>query len=214
MNTTAQVGVGTTNPDDGSSFQVDSTVGAFIPPRMTNTQMNAIPTPLPGAVVFNTTAKSLFVFSNSVWKILSNPTLILNKAGGTISTNDNTYYNFIVGASDILLTDATTYSVTANGTITINRTGAYAISASFSTNNLPAGNHKYIIGAFRNGTLIGYLSRGFVTIPGTGSDYFGASGILNYYFNAGETLELRYVLNNGNTSVSAVFFNIGISKMD
>ncbi|KJJ37987.1 hypothetical protein [Aequorivita vladivostokensis] len=210
----SQVAIGTTTPDDGSAFEIESTLGAFVPPRMTDVQMRNIPTPLDGAVVYNTTTQSLFVFSNGSWKTTTNPTLVLNRAGGTVSTMNNTYYNFPLNSTHVQINDPTTFTISANGTIVINKTGTYAISASFSTSNIPSGSHKYIIGAYRNNSLVGYLSRGFVSVPGTGTDYFGASGILTYYLNAGDILELQYVLNNDNNPLNAAFFNIGITKMN
>lgn len=208
----AQVGIGTINPDDGSAFEIESTTAAFVPPRMTTSQMNSIPTPLEGAVIFNTSFKNLFVYSNASWKNTTNPTLVLNKTGGTITTVNNTYANFPLNSTHALLPqDITTYTITGNGTITLNRSGSYLISASFSTSNLPVGNHKYIIGVYKNTALLGYLTRGFVEIPGTGSDYFGASGAMMYSFSAGDSLELKYVLNNNGSTVSSAFFNIGIS---
>ncbi len=53
----SQVGVGITTPDDSAIFQIESTTEAFSTPRMTNTEMLAISTPLDGAMVcsiFNT----------------------------------------------------------------------------------------------------------------------------------------------------------------
>ena len=39
--------------DDGSILELESTTSAFIPPRMTTAQRDAIPTPLRGAIIFN-----------------------------------------------------------------------------------------------------------------------------------------------------------------
>jgi len=49
----SQVAIGTTNPSEGSAFQIDSETGALVPPRMTATQMANIQNPLQGAMVFN-----------------------------------------------------------------------------------------------------------------------------------------------------------------
>ncbi len=74
LSVSAQIKVGD-NPtviDDGSILEVESTTGAFIPPRMTTVQMNAITTPLDGALVYNTDMNCLYSFINSTWTSLCN----------------------------------------------------------------------------------------------------------------------------------------------
>ncbi|WP_417289830.1 hypothetical protein [Corallibacter sp.] len=215
-NNYSQVGIGTTNPDDGSSLQIDSTTGAFIPPRMTNNQMLNIPTPLEGAMVYNTTTKSHCVFQNNRWTSLKNNTLIINKSynnGNTaLSTPDNTYVNFPIGINDVIVTNTNIFNVTGNGAITINQTGNYLFSASLSTSNMPSGNKKYILALTINNQLVGYLSRGFSSLPN--QDYWGTSGNIMYPVNAGDNIKLEYVLNNANTPLSAKFINIGITQLN
>lgn len=76
MQIAAQVKVGNnpTTIDDGSALEVESTTKAFVPPRMTTVQMNAIPTPLEGALVYNTDLKCLHIHTNSVWKSMCGKT--------------------------------------------------------------------------------------------------------------------------------------------
>lgn len=214
--TFAQVGIGTTSPDDGSALQIDSTTGAFVPPRMTNTQMMAITTPLDGALVFNTTKNSYFIYENSSWASLSNSTLVMNRVGASgnsiISTNTNTYYDFPIGTSDALVTNSQVYNITSNGTITILESGNYMFSASLSIRNMPSGSVKYIIAMTINGNLIGYLNRGFATL--TGTDYWGTSGNIMYPISANDVVKFRYVINNGGTPLEAQFVNIGITKLN
>ncbi len=213
---TAQVGIGTTTPDDGSALQIDSTTGAFVPPRMTNTQMTSITTPLDGALVFNTTKNSYYIYKNSSWDSLTNSTLIMNRtgAGGNslISTNTNTYYDFPIDAGHIQVTNSQVYDITSSGTITILEPGNYMFSASLSIRNMPSGSTKYIIAITINGTLVGYLSRGFATL--TGTDYWGTSGNIMYPISANDEVKIRYVVNNGGTALEAQFINIGITKLN
>ncbi len=212
----AQVGIGTTTPDNGSALQIDSTTGAFVPPRMTNTQMMSITTPLDGALVFNTTKNSYFIFENGSWSSLSNSTLILNRSYGSanalISTSTNTYYDLPIGASDTQVTNSQVYNVTGDGTITILESGNYMFSASMSIRNMPSGSTKYIMAITLNGNLIGYLNRGFATL--TGADYWGTSGNIMYPINANDEVKIRYVINNGGVPLDAHLVNIGISKMN
>lgn len=59
----AQVGVGATTPDPSAALDVESTTKGFLPPRMTQVQMNAIANPAAGLIVYCTdcTPSGLFV---------------------------------------------------------------------------------------------------------------------------------------------------------
>ena len=212
----SQVGIGTTNPDDGSILQIDSTTGALVPPRMTSTQMQAIPTPLDGALVFNITRNSYYVYKNNVWTSISNSTLTINKdfGGGNnaLSTPNNTYVNFPIGPAEVIVNNPDVYNVTENGTITIKEKGNYLFSASLSSSNMPNGNVKYILAITINNTLRGYLSRGVATLPS--SDYWGTSGTIIYPINANDVVKMQYVLNNGDVTLDAKFVNIGVSRLN
>lgn len=67
--TYAQVGVGTTAPHASAALDVESTTKGFLPPRMTQVQMNAIATPAEGLVVYCTdcTPKGLYVNNGSTF---------------------------------------------------------------------------------------------------------------------------------------------------
>ncbi|MDN3664427.1 hypothetical protein ACFFU1_14030 [Algibacter miyuki] len=212
----AQVGIGTTTPDDGSILQIDSKVGAFVPPRMTSTEMAAISSPLDGALVYNTTLNSYCIFSNGTWSSQSNSTLIINKdypsTNSALSAPDNTYVDFPIGPADVLVTNPDVYDVTANGTVIIKESGNYLFSASLSTPNMPSGSKKYIIALEVNNSLVAYLSRGFSSLPN--QDYWGTSGNVMYPINANDVITMKYVLNNGDVALNAKFVNIGISHLN
>ncbi|GER60805.1 hypothetical protein [Patiriisocius marinus] len=217
----AQVGIGTTTPDDGSALEIESTVGALVPPRVTTTQMNNIPSPLDGAIVYNSTLNSLFIRTQGSWSALvssNKGTLIVNNSYGTSSSNnailgiDNTYQNFPIGTSHIIENDTSLYNVVSNGTVTVLESGNYLLSASFSSRNAPSGNNKYIIAVTINNSLVGYLSRGFTSLPST--DYWGTSGNIMYPIQANQTVRFNYVFNNNSNPINAVFFNFGINKLN
>ncbi|WP_159018387.1 hypothetical protein [Algibacter sp. L3A6] len=214
----SQVGIGTTTPDDGSVLQIDSKVGAFVPPRMTFSEMSAITTPLDGALVFNTTHNTYFVYRNGVWSSQTNASLILNKnypAGNSaLSAPNDTYVDFPIGPSDIIATNSSTYDVTTNGTVRIKEDGNYWFSAALSTSNMPGGNKKYIIALDVNGALVAYLTRGFSSLPASGTDYWGTSGNVMYPISANDVITMKYVLNNGGSPLNAKFINIGISRLN
>ena len=178
--------------------------------------MQAIPTPLDGAMVFNTTQNSYYIFKNSKWSNLDNSTLVINKGfssnNNAISTSTDTYYDFPIGSSNILVTNHDVYDVTANGTVTIKESGNYMFSASFSLSNMPSGTKKYIIALYVNEGLIGYLNRGHSSLPST--DYWGTSGNMMYPIHANDVVKLKYVLNNGGSTLNAAYLNIGITKLN
>lgn len=64
---TGNVGIGTTTPDANAILDVQSTTKAFVPPRMTTTQRDAIASPAAGFVIFNTTTGVLNFHNGSVW---------------------------------------------------------------------------------------------------------------------------------------------------
>ena len=226
----AQVAIGTTTPDDGSAFQIDSQVGAFVMPRMTQSELENIPTPLEGAMAYNTTTQSLFTFNGSEWirlvkEVATLPTIVLNRAGSTSAFNlqlgTNTYQPLPINSSHIQTNNPNFYTVSngstsdLNGRITVLQDGVYNITAGVSTSNLPSGQTKYVLGIYLNGTggsnLIGYLSRGSVNLPNV--DHWGTSGQFSYSFSANDVIHFRYVL-NGTGTVTGSFINVGITKVN
>lgn len=97
MNTSAQVGIGTTSPDPSAKLHVDATTQGFLPPRMTTTQRNAIATPADGLIIFNTTTNRLeiktTISSTTTWLTLMTLTgseTVTNKTlTNPILTNSN-----------------------------------------------------------------------------------------------------------------------------
>lgn len=217
---TAQVGIGTTNPAPGSALQIDSTIGALVPPRVTNTQMNAIPSPLEGSIVYNSTFSALFMYSSGTWNNITRPDLpsiVMSKDWGPgndnnlVQTATNTYYKFPLTQAEVLSNEPNFFTVTSNGTVRVTKDGNYLITAGFSVDLLPTGSHKYIIGVYRGSTLIGYLVRGNVVMQS--DDEFGTSGVMMLPFKANEQISLQYVMNNGGVPLDARFFKIGIIKI-
>lgn len=68
------------NTIDGASIlELDSRTKAFVPTRITNTQMNAM-TPLNGALVYNTDYDCIFTFDGAAWKSLCNSGIVVTTA--------------------------------------------------------------------------------------------------------------------------------------
>jgi hypothetical protein len=61
------VGVGTTAPDTSSIMDLSSRRQGFLPPRMTNSEMNSIGSPATGLIVYDTTNNKVTVYNGSSW---------------------------------------------------------------------------------------------------------------------------------------------------
>ena len=171
-----------------------------------------------GTLVYNQDIGSLYQFDGTNWIRLAEEirkTIVLNRSAGgnnTLLPNaTNTYFDFPLDASHTQVNTGGVFTVVGNGRIQISEAGTYLMSAELSTNNMPAGDTKYIIGAFRNGILIGYLTRGFASLPN--QDWWGGTGVLMYNLNANDIIGFRYVLNNNGNALSARFLNIGMTKI-
>jgi len=217
----AQVGINTTTPDDGSLLQVNGK-GAFVPPRVNTSEMNAIPTPLEGATVFNTTASAIFVFNGSIWQNqtkneISNLTLYRNFGGAEKLQGNSSFNNFPVGAAiaEITSIDTSIFKVVSDGKIKVLIDGTYKFSASLSVRDLKGGERKYILAIFKNNNRYGYLARGFASIPlpDTNNEYWGASGVFQLNLKADDVIDIQYYLSNGNNPLAADILNIGVIKM-
>jgi len=62
-----QYGFGTNSPAASAAVDVSSTTKGFLPPRMTDAQIAAIPNPATGLVVFNTTTRLLVYSVGGAW---------------------------------------------------------------------------------------------------------------------------------------------------
>jgi hypothetical protein len=61
------VGIGTIAPNSSAILDLTSTTQAFLPPRMTTTQRDAIPSPVAGMVIYNTTTNVLNFRNATAW---------------------------------------------------------------------------------------------------------------------------------------------------
>jgi hypothetical protein len=62
------VGVGTDTPDPSAILDLTSTTQGFLPPRMDNSEINAISNPAEGLIVYSTQSKCLFLFDGANWQ--------------------------------------------------------------------------------------------------------------------------------------------------
>jgi hypothetical protein len=65
---TGNVGMGTSAPDPSAILELNSTTQGFLPPRMDNSEINAISNPAEGLIVYSTQSKCLFLFDGANWQ--------------------------------------------------------------------------------------------------------------------------------------------------
>ena len=219
-NAQSGVAINTTDLDDGSALHVESTTGTVALPRMTDTQMRAIDGPLDGSIIFNTTDSSLYIRINDVWtkyvQLNNTPSIILNKNGGSLTLQENPPVPLPLNSTNVLHNVPDYYEImgsgvsTENSTIKILRDGLYLVTAGMSTINLPTGAKKYKLLVYVNGVLKSYLTSGNVSLDR--EDYWGTSGNSVLLLQANDVVEIKYTL-DGSGTITAKFFNIGISKL-
>ena len=86
LNTSGQVGVGTSSPNASAALDVSSTTGAVLFPRMTTTQRDAL-TPTEGMVIYNTTENSL----QTVYTGTQPATQTISTGTGRVASMDNSF---------------------------------------------------------------------------------------------------------------------------
>lgn len=180
-------------------------------------EINSLANPDEGMLIYNEDTKQLNFFEGSNWVAPSNTSkaLVLNRASNgnnnLIVNSTNQYYDFPVNASHEISNTGGIFQTLGNGRIRVGEAGIYFMSAAFSVRDMPSGDTKYIIGVFINGTLRGYLTRGFASLPGR--DWWGTSGTIIYPLRANDEVRFRYVVNNNGNPLDAVFINIGVTQL-
>ncbi|MCI5054740.1 MAG: hypothetical protein MRY83_01460 [Flavobacteriales bacterium] len=200
IKSTGEIGVGTTNP--GGAFEVNSTTGGFIPPRMTTAQKNAI-TAVDGMIVWDTDLNCLSFFGNSSW----------NCSAGV---QDSSAFTIGVGAAcsqiqvngDYSIGDVLTASNTVELEINVSATGQYTIETdqqngySFSKSGSFTQTGIQTVELVGVGTPIAAGTNNFtVSSPksGTGSCTFSVTIPYSLEFHAtnADTLQVRLNSNSG-----------------
>ena len=201
-----------------SSWSLTPTAGDLVKIHKANqTEINSISGAEDGMLIYNEDTKQINFFEGSNWvaPAKSSKTIVLNRASGgnnnLIVNSTNTYYDFPVNATHELSNSGGIYQTLGNGRVRVNEAGTYFMSAAFSVRDMPAGDTKYIIGLFINGSLRGYLTRGFASLPNR--DWWGTSGTIIYPLQANDEVRFRYVVNNNGNPLDAVFVNIGITQL-
>jgi hypothetical protein len=123
--TNIRVGFGTTSPDNSSILDLTSTIRGFLQPRMTNTQVLAITTPVAGLQAYDTTNNKNLLYNGTAWQNIATESWV--SAQGYTS-NVGTVTSVATG------TGLSGGTITGSGTISLANT---AVSAgSYSNANI------------------------------------------------------------------------------
>ncbi|RDK88901.1 cell wall anchor protein [Marinirhabdus gelatinilytica] len=168
ITTNAQVGIGTVTPDPSAAFEISSTDGGMLTPRMTTAQRTGISNPATGLLVFDTNVNSFYFFDGTTWQALR---------GAEIRDN----YKLVKNISDLseefsggTYTLQTGYLYEINGTIAVDApidlNGAYVEGVDVRDDILLNASG----GTLFTGSTGGSMRN--ITISGNGNQIFGLTG--------------------------------------
>lgn len=121
-NTAGEVGIGTATPHASALLDLTSTTKAFLPPRMTTAQRNAISPATAGLVIYNTTINQLETYTGASWNALysGNALHFAQYRANAIQTGftaDVTKVNFptpVINSGSIAISSGNTFTLPAN----------------------------------------------------------------------------------------------------
>lgn len=200
----SQVGINTTSPTE--TLDVNGTL------RIRQTDIGSTVSAKDSLLVVDGNGVLKRTNSSEILNQAKARTIVLNREDAVaLSTANNTFYNLPLGTAHVQITDSAFFTVIGNGKIKVLQSGVYLISGELSLTNMPSGGRKFILGLFVNGIRRAYLSRGYASLSST--DYWGTTGFVMYSLNANDVIDVRYVLNNGGTTLNSNFLNIGVTKL-
>ncbi len=77
----SQVAIGTSSPNGSAILEVQSTIQGFLPPSLSSTERDAIPSPEAGLMIYNSTTNAPEISNGSHWVNLANKTEVAIGAG-------------------------------------------------------------------------------------------------------------------------------------
>jgi len=131
IGSTGNVGIGG-SPDANAILDIQSTTKAFMPPRMTTAQKNAIASPAAGMVVYDTDLKAISYYNGTAWlssgalsvtsktanytALVSDDVILASSSGGAITITLPTAVGFTGKTFTIKKTDSSGNAVTIGTT--------------------------------------------------------------------------------------------------
>jgi hypothetical protein len=134
----AQIGIGTTTPDDSSVLDIESTEKGVLIPRLTSTQRDAIVNPETSLMIFNTSNNryeyNVGTSSAAKWvSITYNPTLKYSNTDTTTNINVNTATTLPIFGNLEWNDDTNLYEVMGH-TVIVKTAGKYRLSVNIAYN--------------------------------------------------------------------------------
>lgn len=217
----AQVGIGTTNPDNSSILDIQATDKGVLIPRLTTAEINAITNPANGLLVYNTDIDE-FQFNNGTtaipdWSKISHASSVkYSNTDTTTNINNNGAYANIPIFGNLEWNDDTTMYTQAGNTLTINTSGRYRITVNIAyLVPIIGGTADQRVSVEAqiaiNGTPIGAI--GNTCYVRHANNHLEASLHITEVFNitAGQTISVQTI--RGGNSAPAVFRSIGTSNI-
>jgi len=128
--------IGTTSPANSISvLDLVSTTKGFLPPRMTNAQINAISSPPEGLVGIDTTSHFAMMYNGSAWKVFADTDSTQTFTGKLLDADSNTLTNIenadIKAAAGIAVNKLA--ALTADRAVVTDGSGFNSVSATTAT---------------------------------------------------------------------------------
>ena len=131
INLNAQVGIGTTTPNNSSILDIDSTTAGMLTPRMNTIQRDAISSPAEGLFIYNLDSNCFQFFDGSTW---SGCMGITSPVKALVCPPNPVIFGFYVVSTTTNSTNTMEVTVTTtaqdNYNITTNTVNGYSFSAS------------------------------------------------------------------------------------
>lgn len=130
----AQLGIGTNTPNASAVIDLSSTTKGFLPPRMTNIQKNAIPSPVAGLLVWCTDCSAngmIQVYNGTTWTNSNGYVTCTPSTNGTAVVSG---YTCSTASAGTLTAGVAVSGVTQTITATVTTVGTYNFS--FTSNGV------------------------------------------------------------------------------
>ena len=189
------VGIGTTTPESSAILDLNSSSKAFLPPRMTTQDRNAITNPVPGMMIFNTSTQQLEIFTTGWGNISGQAPGFRKLLGGTLHDYGYSVQQTTDGGFIILGHTSSSNSGTIQGLINNGNFDFFVMKLDASGNiawqKLYGGSNADFVGYIRQTSDGGYIAAGYSMSTNSGT----LTGLTNNGLNDGWVLKLD---NNGN----------------
>ncbi len=161
----AQIGIGTSSPSSASRVEVNSTSKGVLFPRMTNTQMNAITSPVQGLQIYNTDANCMYFYNGQRWMSTLNAISTLANAGDVVQL-DNFKVRVSTSGNRSMQISTVSGSITVSGSSynlyaqsNVGSTGALGAESGVSFSSTTVGNTFMYLQSAANFLYYGSVQR-------------------------------------------------------